>query len=123
MSNLGLYQTMVTLAKRVGGPAKFMALLVGGGAVAGGTVVKGVDLAKNAISAKREADARKIQSLRTYVVRSDGTSNEGLAFQAGDEFKVLERDGDAVLIERIGDEGNPYFVSAGFLGEISDYEA
>ena len=40
----------------------------------------------------------------------------------GDKFKVLESDGDAVLIEKIGDLTNPYFVSAELLKDISDYK-
>ncbi len=37
-------------------------------------------------------------------------------------FKVLERDGNAVLIEKLGDDNNPYFVAAELLNEISDYK-
>ena len=38
------------------------------------------------------------------------------------QFKVLERDGDAALIEIMNDENNPYFISAKFLSSISDYK-
>ena len=43
-------------------------------------------------------------------------------FSVDDTFKVLEIDGDAALIEKIGDENNPYFVSGCFLESISDYK-
>ena len=46
-------------------------------------------------------------------------SNEGLAFSVGDQYRILELDGDAALIEKIGDKNNPYFVSAKFLNSIS----
>ena len=36
MSNLGWYQIMTTMAKKVGGPLKLAGLLVGGGAVSRG---------------------------------------------------------------------------------------
>ena len=45
-----------------------------------------------------------------------------LLFSVDDTFKVLEIDGDATLIEKIGDENNPYFVSGCFLESISDYK-
>ena len=44
-----------------------------------------------------------------------------LLLSVDDTFKVLEIDGDAALIEKIGDENNPYYVSARFLRGISDY--
>ena len=48
MSNLGMYQTLTTMAKKVGGPKIFIALLasgsaiLGGGAFAGGTAIKNI---------------------------------------------------------------------------------
>ncbi len=56
-----------------------------------------------------------------YIVKSFGISDEGLQFKVNERFKVLEADGDAVLIEKIGDMNNPYFISGDFLKEISDY--
>lgn len=49
-------------------------------------------------------------------------SNEGLQFVVGEQLRVLEIAGDVVLIEKIGDTDNPYFVSADLLRSISDYE-
>ena len=68
------------------------------------------------------ADNERNQLTTTYVVCNEGTSDEGVLLREGDQFKVLERDGDAVLIEILGDDGSPYFVSADFLSEISGYE-
>ena len=45
-----------------------------------------------------------------------------LHFKVGDQFKVLDVDGDAGLIEIIGDNNSPYFVSLKFLSSISDYK-
>ena len=66
---------------------------------------------------KREAESAVIDRVHT-----EGKSNEGLLFSVDDTFKVLEIDGDAALIEKIGDENNPYFVSGCFLESISDYK-
>ena len=121
MSNLGLHQTMTTLAKKVGGPAQLAGIVAGGGVVVGSVATKAFDWAKSAISAKRAADDKVIESLKVYEIKQDGISNEGLQFCVGDKFRVLERDGIAVLIERLEDESSPYVVSADFLANNSDY--
>ena len=41
--------------------------------------------------------------------------------RVGDEYRVLECDGDAILIEVLGDPGSPYFVSSKFLRSVSDF--
>ena len=57
-----------------------------------------------------------------YTVCVEGTSNEGLHFKVGEKFKVLDDDGDAGLVESIGDNNSPYFVSLKYLSSISDYK-
>jgi hypothetical protein len=56
-------------------------------------------------------------------VKKHGESNEGLVFNEGDKFIVLSQDKDAVLIEKIGDTNNPYFVSLELLLDISDFKS
>lgn len=119
MSNLGLYQSMTTWAKKLGGPLQLgCAIAVGGYVViraveAGGkTVVKVI---------KKHMKSKDIPPAVTYVVHTEGTSNEGLQFAVGDKFNVLEIADDAVLIEKIGDNCNPYFVSAALLHSISNF--
>lgn len=118
MSNLGLYQTMTTIAKKVGGPKNFL-LLVGIGGY--GVFRIGEAGIKKFIKAVIKYKNNKKISSKLYVVHSAGESNEGLRFIAGDTFRVLESDGDAVLIEKIGEDNNPYFVSRELLLNISDY--
>lgn len=117
MGNLGLYQLMTTMAKRVGGPAVLGGLVLGAGAL----LAEGRHVITDKVSA---AIAKKNQSRDAavvHVVEKEGTSNEGLVFKVGEAFKVLEIDGDAALVEKLGDANNPYFVSARFLRTISDY--
>ena len=121
MSNLGWYQILTTMAKKVGGPKKLMAILVGSGALLGGVAVAGANEIKKKVSFEHEKKRQEEALARIYTVKKEGRSNEGLLFLAGDTFKVLEFDGDAVLIEKIGDNNNPYFVSRMFLSSISDY--
>lgn len=116
MSNLGLYQSVVTAMKKCGGPVKFLAYVgIGGYAVirAGEAGVKKVyRMIKN-----RKGGI----PLKEYVVKKEGVSNEGLKFNVGDCFKVLGTDGDATLIDKIGEEDNPYCVATELLVDISDY--
>lgn len=118
MGNLGLYQTMTTISKKVGGPKPFL-VMVG---CCGYAVIRiaewGVKVVVKEISKQRNKET----SQKAFCVHTAGKSNEGLEFKIGDEFRVLERDKDAVLIEKIGEENNPFFVSCALLNAISDYK-
>ena len=122
MSNLGWYQIMTTTAKKVGGPLKLAGLIFGGGALTGGGVVACGVAIKNKVAEKLDEKKKEAAAAVIYTVKIEMQSNEGLVFKVGDQFKILEVDGDAALIEKLGDSNNPYFVSAGFLKSISDYE-
>lgn len=121
MSNLGIYQTMTTVTKRFGGPKKFIPAFGAACAIVGYPVLRaGEWLIKKGMTTLKEHTKSKIES-KTFTVHSAGKSNVGLVFNIGDTFRILERDGDAVLIEKIGDTENPHFVSAQLLYSISDY--
>lgn len=122
MGNLGWYQILTTMAKKVGGPKTLIGLLVGGGAILGGGAVVGGSAIKKKVSSELEKKKKIEQAAVVYTVKAEGTSNEGLHFKVGDQFKVLDVDGDAGLIEIIGDNNSPYFVSLKFLSSISDYK-
>lgn len=59
---------------------------------------------------------------KVYSVTAEGISNEDLAFKIGDQFRMLETDKNAVLIEKIDDDDNSYFVSEELLTNISNYK-
>ena len=121
MSNLGKYQWMTTVAKKVGGPINLL-LLAG---TTGAVVYKGGEIAVKQcvrkIKAHNTVNPTMETNARLYNVTSAGRSNEGLEFIKGDQFRVLESDGASVLVEKIGDTNNPYFVSADVLRNISNY--
>ena len=126
MSNLGGYQVLTTLAKKVGGPRNLVALIAGGGAIGGGIAVKGIEFVvkkgKKAIAKHKEKKNDSSTKFNViYTVEQEAESNDGLQFKVGDRFRVLEYDGDAILIEIIENDNNPYFVSEKLLKEISDY--
>lgn len=122
MSNLGTYQWITTAAKKMGGPTKFLA----GVALCGYAVLRFgekvvVTVIKKARVTRNDVENDGANKSKVYSVKSQGKSNEGIEFAAGDKYRVLESDGDAILIERLNDPNSPYFVAADFLRSISDY--
>ena len=122
MSNLGWYQILTTSAKKVEEPKQLIGLLIGGGALLGGGAVAAVSALKKKITSELEKKRNTEKAAVIYTVYVEGTSNEGLHFKVGDQFKVLDNDGDAGLVEILGDNNSPYFVSLKFLSSISDYK-
>lgn len=119
MGNLGQYQTMTTLAKKLGGPAKLAAAI----AICGFALLRtGEGAAKWAARKIGNRTAPCTTKGRTFEASSVGNDG-GLEISIGDRFRVLECDGNAVLIEVLDNPENPYCVSSAFLASISDYPA
>jgi hypothetical protein len=106
MSNLGAYQAMATIAKKVGGPKVLAAITIVGGYVVIRPADAGAKKAVQAIKRRSEPCATKGQLFRATA---DG-DDSGLRIRVGDEYGVLECDGEVILIEVLGDPGSPYFV-------------
>ena len=128
MSNLGAYQWITSASKKVGGPINLLLLIGAAGATTGIAIYKacevGVKKCVKIIKSHPTTTDKDLESQHIfYSVIKPGISNEGVEFFVGSQYRVLETDGDSVLIEKIGDENNPYFVSAEFLRTISDYSA
>ena len=121
MGNLGWYQIMTTMAKKVNGPKNLFLLVFGGGALAGGCAVASGGWFKRKIFVTLKDKKQKEEEATVYTINKAAKSNEGLQFSVGERFKVLEKDGDAGLIEKIDDDNSPYFVSLSFLSTISNY--
>lgn len=115
MSNLGAYQTMTTWSKRVGGPFNLAAIIAIGGYGLGKLGEFGFKKVKNFKN-------KKDKPIAVYSILSHSVSNEGLVFNIGDQIRILESDKEVVLIEKIGDLNNPYYVSADLLRSISNYK-
>lgn len=123
MSNLGDYQRMTILAKKVGGLKNLAVIIAGAGAVASVALYKGGEIVKEKVRKKKNKEKLKETSDSiVYSITVDGVSDDGLEFKIGDQFRVLETVKNAVLIEKIGDDNNPYFVSVEFLEMISNYK-
>jgi hypothetical protein len=123
MSNLGKYQTITTMAKKLGGVDPLIAIVALGGALVSYPVLRSIEeIIKSGVNKHKASQQKKDATTSImYTVSKVGKSNEGLQFNIGDTFRVLEQDGNAVLIEKIGDANNPYFVAFDFLKSISNY--
>jgi hypothetical protein len=122
MSNLGDYQKITTVSKAVGGPRNLVLLLLLAGATGGKLVDVGIKEGKKFILSKCEKKIkRKEDSEILYTVKKDVEDEQGIRFSIGDKFRVLESDADSILIEKIGDRRNPYYVSRDFLKLMSDF--
>ena len=110
---------MTKLTKIVGGPLNFVVLMFGTGAVIG----KGVEIGFKTI--KRKWNSKKLAAEsndKTYVIKIPWINNERVIFDKGDTLKVLEKDGESILIKKNEDSNNTYFVSTDLLKKISDYK-
>ncbi len=124
MGNLGHYQDMTTLAKKLGGPAALLLATLGSGYVLGrGLEAGGKKAFKAAVAAFKKRNTPCATKGQLFSVVTDGEDNRGLKLSAGDEYRVLECDGDAILIEVLNGPDNPHFVSGEFLATISDFPA
>lgn len=122
MSNLGFYQTITKVIKSVGGPKRFLGIgmaVAGGIGVVGGMIGYKICKASSPKSIELKSD---ILASELFTVTSNGVDEQGLKFCTGEKYRVLGADKDSILIEKMDDSDNPYYVSAGFLKKISDFE-
>ena len=118
MGNLGSYQWVTTVSKKVGGPFQLLGIVaIGGYAVFRGMEAGGKYFYK-LVKKKSNGASEKLVNAIKFKVKTEGISNEGVHFDKGDEFFVLETDDEAVLIDKIGDPNAPYFISKDFLYQI-----
>lgn len=124
MSNLGMYQTMTTLAKKLGGPRNLGISTLATGAIGEKLIEVSIKKAYRLVRGRRSLQtADKTRgAARTYEVLHTAETESGLRLREGDRFRVLERDEDAVLIEPIAGADNPHIVSSSVLESLSDFK-
>ena len=119
IGNLGDYQRLSMAAKAVGGPKNLFLLVSGASAVV--ATATGLSV-KNAIdNYKQNKKLQKEAESLYFTVSSSGTDNQGLSLNRGDKFRVLDRNKDIILIDVWDRNDNPFYVSADFLRDISDF--
>ncbi|MEU4166180.1 hypothetical protein AB0F46_04740 [Streptomyces sp. NPDC026665] len=115
---------MTTLAKKVGGPgALAVVTALGGWAIVRGAEAGGKNVVRAVKAAAKKRNAPCSTKGQVFDVTSDGKDGKGLALRAGDQYRVMERDGEAILIEVLGGTNNPHFTSAQFLASVSGFPA
>lgn len=118
------YQLITTIASKIGGPRILALAVAGTGALLYKSGEIGVKFTvKKAKEVKKKIDARAeaASESRIFNVTADAQAGGGLTLRAGDEFRVLARDDDAILIEGLGDAKRPYYVSGELLASVSDF--
>lgn len=118
MSNLGWYQKIVEMAKKVGGPRNLLGLTLLLGA---GIAIVFDEGGRAVVKELRDKKRNQYDREKIYTVNHSDTDKAGLTLNAGDVFRVIESDDDAILIEIKGNDNNPFFVSAIWLEHISDF--
>lgn len=127
MGNLGLYQTFTTVAKQFGGPGKLLIAIAAGGVAVGvaiGAFAKPVVV--KVVSAAKKRSMKNSITDAVFTVSSEpgeaATADmNGLVLHIGDQFRVVESDGDAICIEVLENANNPYYLSGELLEAISDF--
>lgn len=118
MSNLGMYQILTTVSKKVGGPAALTGILMAAGYVVFRSVEAG---GKEILKLVKEKTMKptELNAIYSFVVTGVGDNN--LQFEKNDTFIVAATHDDVVLIEKQNDNDNPYFVSLVWLKKVSNY--
>ena len=101
-------------------------MLIGGGIAVGTAIGTGGTILTQKVikvvkTKKKSKDISYLENGKVFTVSVELKDENGLELKVGDEYKILSRDADAILIEVINNDNNPHFVSAEFLREISDY--
>lgn len=124
MGNLGACQLFATAAKKVGGPVALAAYTaIGGWALLRGAEFGAKAAAKFAKSQSKPGDDFLPDADRLFTVHTDSEASNQLKFRIGDQFRVLERDKEAVLIVLSKVADAHYFVSSITLARLSDFPA
>ena len=120
MSNLGWYQKIVELSSKVGGPKNLLCITGLGGAVIGTGSYACVEAVVKKFKTARATNTKtNIKKHNNFIVTTPMEINEGIAFEMGDQLRVLAVDGDVVLIEINGDENKLCFISEELFNTIT----
>ena len=78
MSNLGVYQVMTTIAKRVGGPKNLAGILIGSGIAIGVGLTKSGELIVNKIRKIANKKTSLTMEIAVFTATVGGIDNSGL---------------------------------------------
>lgn len=119
VSNLGNYQRMVTLAKKVGGPLTLATIVFSSGVATTKIAEQGYKSVKKYMNTRTNS---KVKAKRIYTVHTDANYNDEIYFKKGRKLNVLIIDKDSAVVEVVGENDNPYVVTRDFLKKVSDFD-
>ncbi|WP_291289072.1 hypothetical protein [Enorma sp.] len=119
MGNLGAYQAVTTLMKKVGGPVPFAVIVIGAGYIVLRPAEEGAR--RFARSLKKKWEKKKLfGGADINHMTADLCLANGVTLNAGDEFAVLAVENDeALLMPKHGDAA--IILPVKLLCEVSDY--
>lgn len=121
-NNLGWYKILTTSAKKVGGPLPLVGCILLAGYAGGRAVEFAADKIISRVK-KNSADNDAFDCDMIYTVNTTSQFEDEVSFSEGDCFRIVAKDNDALIIEIIGAERNPYLVSEEWLLAVSNYES
>lgn len=119
MGNLGAYQAVTTLMKKVGGPVQLAVIVIGAGYIVLRPAEEGAR--RFARSLKKKWEKKKLfGGADINHMTADLCLANGVTLNAGDEFAVLAVENDeALLMPKHGDAS--IILPIKLLCEVSDY--
>lgn len=119
--NLGRYQQLTTLAKKVGGPDALLGLIFAGGIATGTAASLG---AKKAMASYRKKFSQSHENKQgEFTLEDDVRLPNARSLSKGDTFSIIAQDGDSVFLQIDGRDDNPHVLSLKELSEVSDVPA
>lgn len=117
MGNLGLYQTITTIAKKLGGPDKLPCYVAVGGYVVIRMGEEGVRYCIRRTKASKQK--KEAGTEETLLVVKDYHGSHGDSLKKGELIRLINVDGDAALIVKNNDSDNPLFISFEQLKKVT----
>lgn len=116
MSNLGSYQRMTILAKKVGGPVKLAIITASAGFCFFRGIEEGgrrtIKFIKNKLASECEVCDVEFETLIENEIR----------VKPNDKIRILEEVEDGYLVEIIGRKDNPFIISKEQLEAMTGFE-
>ncbi|PRZ40900.1 hypothetical protein CLV47_11365 [Antricoccus suffuscus] len=121
--NLGGYQVLVTVVKKLGGPATATAAVATALVAVGSTGTLGAQKIIQRLKGDRRSQSQASNEPSWIEVVDHVANDNGITLEVGARFRVIATTDDTVVIEIEGHKDNPHVVAGDYLASISAFEA